>query len=172
MSMQPTFGRIFTFFNMKWTYIGAFLIFEVGSIICAAASTSTVFIIGRALAGVGAAGMFCGGLLIIAHAVPKIKRPLYMSTVSTMYGIAAVAGPLLGGLITDSKKLTWRFCFWLNVRKYPFHAATIPCIPKSCRYQLTLCSFRCPGHGRSHLDIQRTKNTSFRSYVLAKDCQT
>ncbi|EHL00820.1 putative Vacuolar basic amino acid transporter 5 [Glarea lozoyensis 74030] len=106
---------IFTFFNMKWTYIGAFLIFEVGSIICAAASTSTVFIIGRALAGVGAAGMFCGGLLIIAHAVPKIKRPLYMSTVSTMYGIAAVAGPLLGGLITDSKKLTWRFCFWLNV---------------------------------------------------------
>jgi MFS family permease len=49
-------GKIYTYFNVKWTFLIALLIFEVGSIICAVAPSSKVLILGRAVAGVGAAG--------------------------------------------------------------------------------------------------------------------
>ena len=57
----------------------------------------------------------------MAHAVPVHRRHLYVSVVTSMYGIASAAGPLLGGLFTDSAKLTWRFCFWVNLRKPSEH---------------------------------------------------
>ena len=57
-SLQPSFGKVYTYFDVKYTYLGALVIFEVGSIICAAATSSPMFIIGRAIAGAGAAA-FC-----------------------------------------------------------------------------------------------------------------
>ena len=60
LSLQPTFGKLYTFFNIKLVYISALLIFEVGSTICASASSSEVFIVGRAVAGAGSAGIWCG----------------------------------------------------------------------------------------------------------------
>ena len=76
-----------------------------------------VFIIGRAISGTGSAGIYSGSLTISANLVPLEKKPLYISIVTSMYGFAAIAGPLLGGVFTDSAKLTWRFCFWVNLRK-------------------------------------------------------
>lgn len=83
--------------------------FEVGSIICGAAPTSTALIVGRAVAGVGSAGIFSGAILIISRTVPLQQRPLYTGFVAGMYGIASVAGPLMGGAFTDNAKLTWRW---------------------------------------------------------------
>lgn len=117
MSLQPTYGKIYTFFNVKWTYTAALFIFEVGSIICAVAPNSSTLIIGRAIAGVGAAGIMCGGLVLISIIVEMKKRPAYMGLVTSMFGVASVIGPTIGGLFTDSPKLTWRFCFWINVRE-------------------------------------------------------
>ena len=116
MSLQPSFGKIFTFFNMRTVYITSLLIFELGSIICALAPNSVAFIIGRAIAGIGASGMFSGMLAIMRHTVTMRKRPLVMSITGSVYAVSSVLGPLLGGLLTDSR-LTWRFCFWLNLRK-------------------------------------------------------
>lgn len=59
-SLQPSFGKVYTYFDVKWTYVIALAIFEVGSILCAAASSSEMFIIGRAIAGTGAAGLYGG----------------------------------------------------------------------------------------------------------------
>ncbi|KAF5234671.1 hypothetical protein FANTH_12023 [Fusarium anthophilum] len=115
MSFQPTFGKIYTFFNLKWVYLISSIIFEGGSILCAAAPSSVAFIIGRAIAGFGAAGIFCGAMIIISKIVEMRKRPLLLAIISSMYGIASVIGPSLGGVFTHSKQLTWRFCFWINL---------------------------------------------------------
>lgn len=60
-------------------FLTAIAIFEVGSLLCGVAPNSVALIIGRAIAGLGSAGIFQGGLTIIAYSVPLEKRPTYMS---------------------------------------------------------------------------------------------
>ncbi|OBT63767.1 hypothetical protein VE03_06923 [Pseudogymnoascus sp. 23342-1-I1] len=122
MALQPSFGKIYTYFDLKLTFMTSIAIFEVGSVVCAAAPSSMAFIIGRAVAGFGAAGIFCGGLVIVANTVHMRQRPLFVGIVTSMYGVASVLGPTLGGLMTDSPRLTWRFCFWVNL---PFGAIAV-----------------------------------------------
>jgi hypothetical protein len=107
-SLQPSFGKVYTYFNIKWTYIGALIIFEVGSIFCGAAVNSTMLIVGRAVAGAGAAALFSGGMTIVAYSVPLRKRPIYIGLLSSTFGIASVVGPILGGAFTD--RVSWRWC--------------------------------------------------------------
>ena len=89
-------------------------IFEVGSLICGVAPNSTALIVGRAIAGLGASGLFSGALIILANSSPLEKRPIYTGFIGGMYGIASVVGPLLGGAFTDSAA-TWRWCFYINL---------------------------------------------------------
>ncbi|KAJ6498271.1 major facilitator superfamily transporter [Mycena vulgaris] len=110
---QLLFGKFYTYFSIKRVYVISIVIFELGSFVCGAAPTSSIFIIGRAIAGVGNAGIFSGGLVIIAHTVPLAKRPLFSGMIGGLGGIGSVAGPLLGGVITD--KLSFRFCFYLSL---------------------------------------------------------
>ncbi|KAL6243104.1 hypothetical protein RBB50_010204 [Rhinocladiella similis] len=112
-SLQPSFGKVYTYFNVKWTYVVALVIFEFGSVLCGAAVNSTMLIVGRAIAGCGAAALFSGGMTIIGYSVPLRKRPLYIGLLSSMFGIASVVGPLLGGALTD--RVTWRWCFYINL---------------------------------------------------------
>lgn len=112
-SLQPSFGKVYTYFDVKYTYLIALVIFEVGSVICAAATSSPMFIIGRAVAGAGAAALYSGGMTIIGFSVPLRKRAIYIAALSSMFGIASVVGPILGGAFTD--RLSWRWCFWINL---------------------------------------------------------
>ena len=92
---QLFYGKLYTFFSLKFIYLTALVIFEGGSALCGAAPNATAFIIGRAIAGLGAAGIFSGAILIVANTVPLEKRPTYTGIIGGMYGIASVAGPLL-----------------------------------------------------------------------------
>lgn len=104
------FGKLYTFLSLKWIYLGALFIFELGSFVCGIAPNSTALILGRAVAGVGSAGIFSGAILIVANTVPLKQRPIYTGFIGGMYGIASVAGPLVGDetsifgwLLTDQR---------------------------------------------------------------------
>ncbi|EGS19608.1 uncharacterized protein CTHT_0040870 [Thermochaetoides thermophila DSM 1495] len=112
-ALQPMYGSLYRMFNVKWIYLAAIFIFELGSLICAVAPSSNVFIVGRAIAGVGTAGLFSGGVVILSHTLPLRRRPAAFGLIGAMWGIASVAGPLLGGAFTDN--VTWRWCFYINL---------------------------------------------------------
>jgi MFS family permease len=80
-----------------------------------------MLIVGRAVAGAGASAIFSGGMTIVGFTVPLRKRPIYIATLSSMFGISSIIGPLLGGAFTD--KLTWRWCFW--VRLFTFVSSVV-----------------------------------------------
>ncbi|KAL7789540.1 major facilitator superfamily domain-containing protein [Trichoderma ceciliae] len=112
-SCQLSWGRIYRFYDLRVTFLCCIVIFEVGSTICGASPSSLVFIIGRAIAGVGAAGITTGSLLTTIPLIPLEKRPIFQSTFGMIFGVASITGPLMGGAFTE--KATWRWCFYLNL---------------------------------------------------------
>ena len=119
-ALQLLFGKFYSHFSIKWVFLTEIFIFEVGSLICGVAQNSVTLIMGRAIAGLGAAGVFSGSLIILAYSVPLEKRPMYTGMIGSMFGIASVGGPLLGGVFTDTA--TWRWCFFINL---PIGAITL-----------------------------------------------
>ncbi|GKZ83875.1 hypothetical protein AnigIFM56816_008971 [Aspergillus niger] len=114
------FGKLYTFYSTKWVYLMGLAVFEIGSLICGVAPNSVALIIGRAIAGLGAAGVFSGAMIIISQTAPLKWRPFLTGSITSMYGIASVAGPLMGGAFTDH--VSWRWCFYINL---PIGGATI-----------------------------------------------
>ncbi|OGE48534.1 hypothetical protein PENARI_c028G12193 [Penicillium arizonense] len=117
---QLVFGKLYGYFPVKLVFLTAILLFEIGSAVCGAAPTSDAFIIGRAIAGLGASGIFQGAMVIVAYSVEPRKRPMYNGIFGSIYGISSIIGPLLGGAFTSN--VSWRWCFYINL---PIGAAVV-----------------------------------------------
>lgn len=112
-ALQPLAGKLYTYLNNKYTFMAFFAVFELGSLLCGVATSSTMLIVGRAVAGLGMSGLFNGGITIIASSTPLHKRAALMGFLMGFCQLGVVSGPLLGGAFTEYT--TWRWCFYINL---------------------------------------------------------
>ena len=119
-AFQFVFGKAYTLFSVKRVFLLANAISIAGSLLCGTATTSTMLVVGRAVAGLGSAGLLSGCFVILVQSLPLHRRPIFVGVMGSIEGVATLAAPLLGGALTQS--LDWRWCFYINV---PIGAVTL-----------------------------------------------
>ncbi|KAG9764883.1 MFS transporter, partial [Aureobasidium melanogenum] len=110
---QPIFGNLYRAFSVKWVFLSAAVIFEIGNVVAGSAQSSSAVIAGRVVTGAGCAGLDAGTWLIISQIVPLHRRPVYISAIGSIYSVAAIVGPILGGVLTQYA--SWRWVFYINL---------------------------------------------------------
>lgn len=113
MNTKPVFGKLYTLFSIKRIFLICVTIFLVGSLLCATAQKSLAFIVARAVCGFATAGITAGCFALVMQIMPLRKRPLFVGVAGAVEGISAISSPILGGVFVE--KLSWRWCFWINL---------------------------------------------------------
>ena len=113
----PIWGRLSDLYGRRRLYLIGVAVFLVGSVLSGAATSMVQLIAARLLQGLGAGAIIPLSMTIVGELYTLTERPRAQALFSGVWGLASIAGPLVGGYITDS--LTWRWVFLLNV---PFGA--------------------------------------------------
>jgi EmrB/QacA subfamily drug resistance transporter len=118
----PIWGKLGDLYGRKSVFLTSIIIFLIGSALCGMAGSGMFggpadgmveLIAFRAVQGLGAGGLMVGVMAIIGDLVPPRERGRYQGMIAGIMAIAMVAGPLVGGFITDN--LSWRWAFYVNL---------------------------------------------------------
>jgi EmrB/QacA subfamily drug resistance transporter len=109
----PLWGKVSDLYGRRWTFQLAIGIFLLGSALCGLSQNMLQLIGFRALQGAGGGGLFAVALSIIGDVIPPRERGRYQGYFGAVFGVSSVAGPLLGGWLTDGPG--WRWIFYVNL---------------------------------------------------------
>lgn len=116
----PLFGKFSDLYGRKRLVQVSISIFLIGLVLCAVAPNMTALVAARAFEGIGSGGIQAMSFVVIADIVPPRERGRYVGAFTSVFALAGVAGPLIGGLIVDH--LSWRWVFTVNL---PFGAVAL-----------------------------------------------
>src|SRR5260370_4446506 len=109
----PLYGKLGDLYGRKKFLIAAIVIFLIGSVLAGQSHSMAELISFRAVQGIGAGGLMVGVLATIGDLVPPRERGQYVGYMMAVMMVAMIAGPLVGGTITDN--FSWRWIFYINV---------------------------------------------------------
>ncbi len=109
----PLYGKLSDMYGRKPLFFTAIIIFLIGSILCGAAQTMFQLIFFRALQGLGAGGLITLAQTTVGDLIVPRERGKYQGLFGAVFAACSVAGPILGGFITDA--LSWRWIFYVNL---------------------------------------------------------
>jgi EmrB/QacA subfamily drug resistance transporter len=109
----PLWGKISDLRGRRPMFQTAIVVFLVGSLVAGLAGSMATMIAGRAVQGLGAGGLMALTMAIVGDAIPPRERGKYMGLLGAVFGVSSVAGPLLGGWLTDGPG--WRWIFFVNI---------------------------------------------------------
>ncbi len=146
-AMMPLFGGLSDRLGRKSPFVTALVVFCAGSMVAGTAPSMPVLIVGRVLQGIGAGGLFALSQIIFGDLFPGQRRGRMQALISLVWGIASIAGPLLGGVIVD--RWSWRWVFNMNL---PLSALVAVLVLTGLRETAPAL----PGAGARRLDLAGT----------------
>ncbi|MCC9175254.1 MDR family MFS transporter [Arthrobacter sp. zg-Y179] len=111
--VMPIYGKFGDVLGRRNLFLFAIVLFTAASVGCAFATDFWGFVIFRAIQGLGGGGLMILSQAIIADIVPADQRGKYLGPLGGIFGLSAVAGPLLGGFFVDH--MTWQWAFYINI---------------------------------------------------------
>jgi EmrB/QacA subfamily drug resistance transporter len=156
--VTPLYGKLGDLYGRKIVLQAALILFLIGSALCGTANGMTELIVFRGIQGLGGGGLMVSAQAAIGDVVPPSQRGRYTGLFGAVFGVSAVAGPLLGGFITTHT--SWRWIFYVNlplgILAFGTIAATLPSVAERHRHVIDWAGTVLLGIGLSAIVLLTT----------------
>lgn len=126
----PLWGKLSDLFSKKLLVQIALVIYVAGSVVAGLSNSAGMLIVCRVVQGIGVGGLSALAQIVMAAMIAPRERGRYSGYLGAVFAIATVGGPLLGGVITDTSWMGWRWCFYVGV---PFAAIALVVLQKTLK---------------------------------------